>query len=1027
MRILAIRGENLASLQQPFCVDFRVEPLRDAGLYAITGPTGAGKSTILDALCVALYNQIPRLRGEKGEGVLDASGDTIKPTDPVNLLRRGACSCSASVDFVGIDGLEYSASWGVRRAKNQPDGKLQHATMSFIRLHDKQELASSTTECRRLVEEKLGLNYAQFTRTVLLAQREFDNFLNADSNEKATLLERITGSEIYAQISEQIHLLYGEAKEAYLRKKEELAPLLNVTEESVQNQRDALASLTEERAVQLVQIDRLGKNEEKRRRMQAISRDYAAAQGELTQAESDWKLLQASKQILAQWNEAQQVAPICHQLYDLRKRKADYESRLEQLALDLGQAEKDAQIAEKSLEALELEQSEQEGRIARTREAMVRAATIQKQVDALELSERRLCAEAAEQEKQLKRALSVAQEAENGLATLRNNRKKTSLELAQLKKDESLYLVATAVIPLLESLRTAWEDEVKATTQRRQAQLEEKELTVQIEALEHQLQELRGAVSPEIFKLRQRLEDGAPCPVCGSIHHPIIQESAGSARVMKGDIASLISSVEAQLGGLTARMGECQQKIQQASSSVDLYTQQHSKWLEKIRALLGEPVVAGWKRTEDLAAWQKSFVSNSQRWQLLRTQDEADAQQEKTQSITADYLQKELQSKEKLFRAHSEKLENLRAELKTRREEVSAELRGKTPETLERTIASVKRDMQEKLVQQKGEVAHRSERKVSLTTQLTQTKRVHGQCIAEEGEVLTRLQDWCATSTLFTDTSELLGVLQQSREAMQRLQERWQAASEKMLLASTKLQTLGIQQAQMAQELVDIPELEIIRAEQLSVNALLAKLNKEIGVREGNLKLAETNLEQQRQILAQLPALENDNRAWADLESLLGSASGKKFRTIAQRYTFDLLIAYANEHLQRIMPRYKLERMQQGSLALQIVDAEMLNEVRPVHTLSGGESFLVSLSLSLALSSISSSSQEVGSLFIDEGFGSLDPDTLGVALQALENLQLQGKQIGLISHVQDLNERIPVKVRITPQGGGTSSVSVQVG
>ena len=92
MRILAIRGENLASLQQPFCVDFRAEPLRDAGLYAITGPTGAGKSTILDALCVALYNQIPRLRGEKGEGVLDASGDTIKPTDPVNLLRRGACS-----------------------------------------------------------------------------------------------------------------------------------------------------------------------------------------------------------------------------------------------------------------------------------------------------------------------------------------------------------------------------------------------------------------------------------------------------------------------------------------------------------------------------------------------------------------------------------------------------------------------------------------------------------------------------------------------------------------------------------------------------------------------------------------------------------------------------------------------------------------------------------------------------------------------------------------------------------------------
>jgi exonuclease SbcC len=113
------------------------------------------------------------------------------------------------------------------------------------------------------------------------------------------------------------------------------------------------------------------------------------------------------------------------------------------------------------------------------------------------------------------------------------------------------------------------------------------------------------------------------------------------------------------------------------------------------------------------------------------------------------------------------------------------------------------------------------------------------------------------------------------------------------------------------------------------------------------------------------------------------------------------------------------------SLALMVRDQDMGGEVRPVNSLSGGESFLVSLALALGLASLSSNRVRVESLFIDEGFGSLDSDTLGVAMEALDALQAQGRKVGVISHVHEMTERIAAKIIVRPAGGGASSVSVQ--
>lgn len=169
-------------------------------------------------------------------------------------------------------------------------------------------------------------------------------------------------------------------------------------------------------------------------------------------------------------------------------------------------------------------------------------------------------------------------------------------------------------------------------------------------------------------------------------------------------------------------------------------------------------------------------------------------------------------------------------------------------------------------------------------------------------------------------------------------------------------------------------------------------------------------------------------RRWGKLSELIGSSDGKKFRNYAQQFTLDVLLGYANAHLGQLARRYRLERVASAggpSLGLMVRDQDMGGEVRGVNSLSGGESFLVSLALALGLASLSSNRVRVESLFIDEGFGSLDSDTLRVAMDTLDGLQSMGRKVGVISHVQEMTERIATRIIVQPSGGGSSSVTVQ--
>ena len=206
MRVLAIRGRNLASLEGEFSIDFTEEPLASAGIFAISGPTGAGKSTLLDAMCLALFSRTPRteLAKENNVRLRDVQEEVLPQSDPRFLLRRGTAS-----------GCRYRARWSVSRAREKESGRLQAARLTLYNIDAGKEEPGTNKDLQARIIELIGLTFDQFTRSVLLAQNDFSTFLKAEQGEKASLLEKLTGTEQYSEISRRIFAKNTEAKEAY--------------------------------------------------------------------------------------------------------------------------------------------------------------------------------------------------------------------------------------------------------------------------------------------------------------------------------------------------------------------------------------------------------------------------------------------------------------------------------------------------------------------------------------------------------------------------------------------------------------------------------------------------------------------------------------------------------------------------------------------------------------------------------------------------------------------------------------------
>ncbi|MEX5586905.1 AAA family ATPase [Pseudomonas urmiensis] len=1212
MKILAIRLKNLASLAGPIDIDFTAEPLASAGLFAITGPTGAGKSTLLDALCLALFGTVPRLNAIGREAkVPDADGD-IPTYDPRNLLRRGTGSGFAEVDFVGIDGHRYRARWEANRARDKANGKLQHSRQSLYDLDSEQLLGSGKNEYKQLVEARLGLNFEQFTRAVMLAQSEFSAFLKADDKERSELLEKLTNTAIYTRLGQRAFSKSREAGDAHNALKERASHLLPMAVE-------ARAELDQrlEQAQQALKAEQARERQLQQHRawlseQHQLQAQHSAASQALQSAEHDWQQLAGQRLDLQhlerlapqrhpfhrQQAVASQLTPLAaalaaqqDQQQSLQARALELQHALQAARQALSQAQtvqsdsaprlRQAFAAQDNLARLDSE-SAKLGDLARDAEQAVSDAQQQLQQldEQQQRSQQQLAAiDAALADSaplatlgsawqayrgQLQQLLQIGNRLRQGRDELPGLQAQASQANAQLQEQRDAFEVLfheagaepQALAEQLDLLGTMLQENRKqqrAVEELSRLHAREQELQQNIQSLRerqqqglHQRQQLiaegqsakaeletaeqaltltrqllerqRLARNTSVEELRAQLRDGEPCPVCGSAEHPFHQPEALLNSLGRHDQAEEAAAL-AQVESLNARLIDLRTQVGMVNGQVKEYQHQQGQLVEQLQPLQQQlQAHALWP---SLSAQDDSSRSNWLEGQLRRLDGEISRDEQRQSALLtlqkdAARLTQQLQAANEAQQQAQRRLDQQHQALdadQERLEQALADFAGVLPADILQALrdepahAFLALDQQVaqrmlQLEQQQDEQQHQQQRQ----QQLERLRDQQQARLQRQGELQQQLaslaeQQQQARATL----AELLAEHANAEAWQQHLEQQVEQARSSEASTAQALQDANTQSLQVAAELkanqqrrealeqehqalqqqisqwrADHPELDDQGLDRLLAidDGAVAELRQRVqaadkAIEQGRVLLQErqqrlqqhnqhaisempteeleqtlSELQQQlavhEQQCAELRAQQADDQRrqqahqalgaeieqayqqwqrWARLNALIGSASGDVFRKIAQGYNLDLLLHHANSQLRQLAKRYRLKRGG-SALGLLVLDTEMGDELRSVHSLSGGETFLVSLALALGLASMASSTLRIESLFIDEGFGSLDPESLQLAMDALDGLQAQGRKVAVISHVQEMHERIPVQIQVRRQGNGLSDVEV---
>ncbi len=989
MKILAIRGRNLASLEGEFEADFTSEPLLSAGIFAISGPTGAGKSTILDAMCLALFARTPRTDQAKENNVKlrDVNEEVLPQSDPRFLLRRGTASGYAEVDFLALNGHRYRSRWSVGRARDKENGRLQSPRVTLYNIDKEEEEQGTRSELQARVVELIGLTFEQFTRSVLLAQNDFSTFLKAEQGEKASLLEKLTGTELYSAISRTIFEKNAVAKEAYdkiqariqgiellteeaeqelqIRLKESETSLLALEKAKVEQQalQEAVKSTEQQITTrQTQQKDAAAKLERATELLNAARKDYEQGLVEEQRSESEFKALQ---------QELQQARGLDVRLDAATCSVADTETRLREALA----RKKEGEDKLKAPQPRQQQSTAEIARLSEWRERYRSKESIAEQLAALLLHLDAASAARQAIEKAGKTIATTKQTAERLVARLATIRQAAETKRAQLQKTEETIVRS--------------EKELKALDI---AVLDKQIESVRLERENLLIEQARQAASGDVLELRKKLQEGTPCPVCGSTHHPVVTHPAVT------EVPKVIAALTLQLEQLNAR------KTAYAGSEKQL-----NQLRQQLLQLHKELTEADHTRT-DLQGRQKLAETQIAREEAIR----AESQETLAKSLSAanrlfgnDDWQRGWQQDPDSFRDtlttfarqwhdNTEKLQQLQREQSAQKAEY---------ESYASFLPS--------LIKQAEEVTllHEQNRTALLALQAERARLLGGKPADQVESAYTRRKEELKErmKRLQTVQTEQSGIADQLRGIAGQIAQDLQKASDDLVVRQKAL--------------ADWNEAWNAAHDSQPLELLLPRITQEKNEYAFRLRTQAENKQKIASQQEELNACRLESERWAKLNELAGSADGAKFRRIAQGYTLDVLLSYANVQLRDLSRRYRLERVPE-TLALQVIDRDMCDEIRTVHSLSGGESFLVSLALALGLSSLSSNRMKVESLFIDEGFGSLDADTLRIAMDALESLRTQGRKIGVISHVQEMTERIPVQIRVSRAGNGRSFLEV---
>lgn len=1045
MKLQQLEIHNIASIEDA-TIDFEGQPLADSEVFLITGKTGAGKSTILDAICLALYATTPRLDNTLMQGDTKDQEKEIKIKDPVQLMRRNTGEAHVVLTFTGSNGVHYEATWSVARARNKVMGKIQGKKWSLRNL-DTDFTYTKDKEIRDEIATAIGLDFKQFCRTTLLAQGEFTRFLNSKDDDKAEILEKITGVDAYSKIGAKIFEKTAEKRKAWEDALQSIEGIDVMSEEMVESKNEEIKLLDEQGQQLKGKIDKLAHISQCLKNIEQSKQDILYQEDILKELQRCYQnLLGAQAFEKEKQDEIVQKIKKIDEFLDTEKSKVSIYDHAQTIVSNLRNIAHFRQQIDKNLSAanklsIELEEkykpllaSEQETLSIKRKEYQEFTAHLQEKI--------------------------AAYDAINATA-LRHCNEELTMLLSDITNTKTLLSVYN------EKSTQCAESEKDLILQKSQIEDKQKKLS-DISALTHDA-EIRKEAQKDIYEkqresinkwaksIRLHLNVGDICPVCQQkVQSTLPHEDAIDALVCQAEklfkeaeakhheLANKKNALEAEIKASQENYDKASRAVERAKANLlrDKEKLQETKdnCLSKMKQELSLEIEND--NDKDKPLHDASLLDKGEQLAKMQLAELATKiKQAEVQEKEIKTMQAQAESLRKAGEKQRDKVDEAQKQFDKCQQQITVHRSLIESQTQDKKKAELAVSEWIKLPDSPLDYAVQLESATTLYHQQKEEKQtisaLHEKYVVGNEHVATAMTaildlmpGWgnytdikpAHTDQLLTKISELqskvaaaLAQMKSAKEKLAENQEQWEHFAEGQEEQTVSDDTLSLE-ATASSIPTKLAELET------SQKALSEKRGGIIS----DLKRNQENLQKVGILIAEADKKKAEYEKWSRLNQLLGDATGNKFRRIAQSYVLASLIHSANGYMRTLSDRYIL-KVVPGSFVITMEDAYQGYASRAASTLSGGESFLVSLSLALALSDIGNQ-LSVDTLFIDEGFGTLSGEPLQHAIDTLRSLHSKsGRHVGIISHVEELKERIPVQIRVNQEGNNSSSTIEIVG
>ncbi len=936
MKIERVKFKNINNLKGEHEINFLAPEILENGIFLITGNTGSGKSTILDSISLALYGQTPRFKSINGSN------------NPI--LTKGTADCYSSVIF-SVNEIKYESTWSQRKARGKADGNLLQQEVKLQCLTTGEFYSSKINEWSSKVEEITGLDYDRFSRTVILSQGSFDKFLKAPKTEKSKILEEITGTKIYSQISQKTYELHKEKKTKCELLKAELNGINLLSDSEINEKLSECTNLKN-------QCEALQTEVEKTSRIEEYLQTYKEFE----------KLLIDRKDFYSNLADCENVCKLAdEELVKFEKEKEETENMLRQADMmdaALKVSRENLEVINTGIKKLVTDSSNKQQILGKT-QINLDSCTLDFEKISTYLEEHKtdenldivlagckpLLQNLATQKNTIDAALVALDEFDNNKKACLNSISKQELAVSNAKDNAATNLTA---------LEKALQDKTDILA----GKLPE-ELNVQLQNLHSQQDRIDNIDDYETA--RTKLEEGQACPLCGALEHPFVT-------------AAFLSDHEAEKSELARKIRETDSLIkayQQVSNMISTLSEKKASLeltMTKEEAKLSNLKQDFSKLEADISRVQGEYEADTQTLKELETKLKESFAPFGTNDVAA------LETRSINYKQYKEKL----TLLNNKRTLLSSDINN-----LKESIS----DLNTKITQEQNRYATDKE---ALDAKLSERNKIFAGDTNSKRDYLDKTEKKLKKSKAQSDENYLLALTKVTKNATQ-----LEACNLKLCaLASKEADRFTI----LTENGLNQIKVELTNQQQEALKA--------IGSIRQLLDSNEAEKSRFSKKLLELDKAKTELDKWSKLNDLIGAADGKKFMEYAQLITFRGLIKEANEKLRSFSSRYTLVASNKGDLSFDVIDNDNNAQQRPADGLSGGETFITSLALALGLSSMNSSNLKIESFFLDEGFGTLDQDYLDNAINTLYKLGANNKIIGIISHVERLADAIAVQINV---------------